>query len=134
MSLISILTYDFLSIHFIYCEILKRSLFDLVGIATRSKVGFRLPLSVSFLSLGTLSSANMWEEPRWKSILHVQMRGIYSQGWNWPLWLFNFPHECLTYMNIQLYMWLSWTSMLHYIDYNSMSHSSDVAEMTHDMT
>ena len=24
--------------------------------------------------------------------------------------------------------------MLHYIDYNSVAHSNDVAEMTHDMT
>jgi len=31
-------------------------------------------------------------------------------------------------------MWVSWTSMLHYIDYNSMAQSSDVAEMTHDTT
>jgi len=32
-------------------------------------------------------------------------------------------------------MWVSWTSTLHYIDYNNMAHSGDViAEMTHDMT
>ena len=74
-----------------------------------------------------------------KSLLHVQMRGIYSQGWNWPLWPFDFPHDYLTYMNLQLYMtlhlymWVSWTSTLHYINCNSMAHSSDVAEMTHDM-
>ncbi len=82
----------------------------------------------------------MWDDPRWKSILHFQMRNISSQGWNWPLWLLNFPHDCLTYMNLQpymtlqLYMWVSWTSTLHYIDYNSMAHNSDEVEMTHDMT
>jgi len=31
----------------------------------------------------------------------VPMRGIYSQGWNWPLWLFNFPHDCSTYMTLR---------------------------------
>ena len=38
------------------------------------------------------------------------------------------------YMTLHIYMWLSCTSMLHYIDYNSVAHNSDVAEMTHDMT
>jgi len=36
-------------------------------------------------------------------------------------------------MTLQLYMWVSWISTLHYIDYNSVAHRSDVAEMTHDM-
>lgn len=36
-------------------------------------------------------------------------------------------------MTRQLYMWVSWTFTLHYIDYNIMAHSSDVAKMTHDM-
>ena len=62
------------------------------------------------------------------------MRGINSQGWTRPLWLFDFPRDGFNYMTLQLHMWVSWTSMLHYIDYNSMDHSSDVAEMTHDMT
>lgn len=69
-----------------------------------------------------------------KTPLHVQMRDIYSQGWHWPLWFFDFPHDCLTYMTLQLYIWVSWTSMLHYTDYNIMAHINDVAEMTHDMT
>jgi len=66
--------------------------------------------------------------------LHVQMRGIYIQWRNWPLWLYNFPHDYLTYMTLQLYMWVSLTSTLHYIVYNSMAHSSHVAEISHDMT
>jgi len=69
-----------------------------------------------------------------KIIFHVKMRGVYSQGWNWPLWLFDFPHDYLAYMTLQLYMWVSWTSTLHCIEYNDMAHSSDLAEMTHDMT
>jgi len=72
--------------------------------------------------------------------LHVQMRGIYSQGWTWPLWLFDFPHDCLTYMTLQL-KWLfkficGSLGLPHYITLitTHMSHSSDVAEMNHDMT
>lgn len=37
-------------------------------------------------------------------------------------------------MTLQIYMWVSWTSTLDYIDYNSKAHNSDMAEMTHDMT
>ena len=37
-------------------------------------------------------------------------------------------------MTLQIYMWVSWTSKLHYIDYNNVVHSSDVDKMTHDMT
>ena len=54
--------------------------------------------------------------------------------------MFDFPRDYFTYMtlqlymNIQIYMWVSWTSTLHYIDYNSMAHNSDVAKMTHDTT
>ena len=31
-------------------------------------------------------------------------------------------------------MWISWTSMLHYINLHSMAHNSDVSDMTHDTT
>ncbi len=31
-------------------------------------------------------------------------------------------------------MWVSWTSTLHYIDYKNMGDTSDVSEMTYDMT
>jgi len=37
-------------------------------------------------------------------------------------------------MTLQLHMWASWNSTLNYIDYNSMAHSSDAAETTHEMT
>ena len=37
------------------------------------------------------------------------------------------------YMNLQIYMWVSWNSTLHYIDYNSVVHNNDVVEMDHDM-
>jgi len=37
-------------------------------------------------------------------------------------------------MTLHIYMWVSWTSTLHYIDYNNVAHISDVAEMTNDMT
>jgi len=98
--------------HWSHCSLLKEKTTDSQGYAGGAKV--KIPL-------------------------HVQMRRTYSQEWNWPLWLFNFPHDYLTYMTLQLYitlqfyMWVSWTSTLHHIDYNSMAHSSGVAEMTHDM-
>lgn len=39
-------------------------------------------------------------------------------------------HDSSTDMTLQLCMWVSWTSTLHYIYYNSMAHSNVVAEMT----
>jgi len=47
----------------------------------------------------------MWEEPRWKVPWMYIWGGIYRQGWNCPLWLFDFPHDCLTLMNFQI-KWL----------------------------
>jgi len=61
----------------------------------------------------------MWEEPRWK-VLCLYNEGVYiAKGDNWPLWPFDFPHECLTscefstYMILKLHMCISWTFTLH---------------------
>lgn len=50
------------------------------------------------------------------------MRGVYiSKESNWPLWHFDFPHDCLTSydfsadVTLQLHMCVSWTFTLHYI-------------------
>ena len=63
----------------------------------------------------------MWEEPRWK-FLYSYNEGLYiAKGDNWPLWLFDFPHDCLTsydfssHVTLQLHMCISWTFTLHYI-------------------
>ena len=74
-----------------------------------------------------------------KSPLHVQMRGIYSQEWDWPLWMFAYPHDCLTCMNFQLYITLHTTSgslgLPCYITLiENMAHNRYVANMTHDKT
>lgn len=47
----------------------------------------------------------MWEEGRWKFHCMYKWGGIYSQGWNSQLWLFNFPHDHLTSMNFKI-TWL----------------------------
>ena len=52
----------------------------------------------------------MWEELTWKVLCMYKWGGIYSQGWNWPLWLFDYPHDCLTSMTFRLYMTLCTTS------------------------
>ena len=81
----------------------------------------------------------MWEELRWKFLCMYKWGGIYSQGWNWPLWLFDFPHDCLTSMTFQLYMTLHMTSgslgIPRYITLiENMAHSRDVDNMTHEKT
>jgi len=63
--------------------------------------------------------------------------GIYNQGWNYPLWLFDFPHDCdfndfLDYMTLQIMSGsLGIPLYITFID-NIMAYSSDVANMTHD--
>jgi len=75
----------------------------------------------------------MWEEIRWKVLCMYKWGVCIAKGEIDPCDCLT-SLNCLTYMTLQLYMWVSWTSMLHYIDYNSVAHSNDVAEMTHDMT
>jgi len=74
-----------------------------------------------------------------KSPFMYKWGGIYNQGWNWPLWLFDYPHDCLTSMTFWLYMTLCTTSgslgLPHYITLiDNMAHSRDVDDMTHDTT
>ena len=77
----------------------------------------------------------MWEELRWKVLCMYKWGGIYSQGWNWPLWFFNYPHDCLTSMTFRLYMTLCITSgsfgLPRYITLiEKISHNRDVGNMT----
>ena len=81
----------------------------------------------------------MWKEPRWKVLCMYKWEGIYSQGWNWTLWPFDYPHNCLNSMTFRLYMTLCTTSeslglprCIPLID--NMAHSWDVDDMTHDTT
>jgi len=80
----------------------------------------------------------MWEELRWKVFCMYKWRGTYSQGWNWPLWLFDYPHDCLTSMTFRLYISLYTTTRslglpcdITLID--NIAHSRGVGNMTHDM-
>lgn len=50
-----------------------------------------------------------------------------------PSWLFDL-FDSSTLHDSSYYMWVSLTSTLHTLIYNSTTHSSDAAKMTHDMT
>jgi len=77
----------------------------------------------------------MWEELRWKVPSLYKWGGIYSQGWNWPLWLFDYLHDSLTSMTFWLYVTLCTTSgslgLPCYITLiDNMAHSREVDDMT----
>jgi len=82
----------------------------------------------------------MWEEPRWKVLCMYKWGVFIAKDTTWHLWLFEFPHDYLIFMNFWLYMTLHITcgslGLPSYITliYNSMDHSSDVADLIHDTT
>ena len=85
----------------------------------------------------THSLGYVWEAEV-KSPFMYKWAGIYSQGWNWPLWLFDYPHDRSTSMTFQL-TWL-YVQQVGLLDFHITSHwlqqahSGDVGNMTHDLT